>query len=84
MSYEAVLEQVKTAPEACLDEISQIISYVVYRHERQNGEIESFSAGCESLQKQTKAAGITEQNLYDFIKESRQKNRAAKISGALA
>lgn len=38
MSYEAVLEQVKTAPKACLDEISQIISYVVYRYEKENEE----------------------------------------------
>ena len=38
MSYEAVLEQVKTAPEECLDEISKIISYVVYRYEERKEE----------------------------------------------
>ena len=39
MSYESVLEQVKEAPEACLDEISQIISYVVYRYEQKNEKL---------------------------------------------
>lgn len=32
MSYETVLEQVRAAPEACLDEIASIIRYVVYRY----------------------------------------------------
>ncbi len=45
MSYETVLEQVKTAPEACLEEISQIISYVVYRYEKEN---EEFNAATKS------------------------------------
>ena len=40
MSYESVLEQVKTAPEACLDEISNIIGYVVYRYNQQNSKLE--------------------------------------------
>ncbi len=35
MTYEAVLTQVRAAPEACLDEISQIISYVVYRYKKE-------------------------------------------------
>lgn len=34
MSSETVLEQVKAAPEACLDEISSIIRYVVYRYQQ--------------------------------------------------
>ena len=38
MSYEAVLEQVRAVPEECLDEISQIISYVVYRYEHKAAE----------------------------------------------
>ena len=37
-TYEAVSAQIKAAPEACLDEISHIISYVVYRYEQQNEE----------------------------------------------
>lgn len=32
MSYETVLTQVREAPEACLDEISNYIEYVVHRH----------------------------------------------------
>ena len=36
MSYEALLEQIKAAPEECLDEISDFIDFVVYRYEKQN------------------------------------------------
>ena len=43
MSYESVLEQVKEAPEACLDEISQIIRYVVYRYEKKNEEFNTVT-----------------------------------------
>ncbi|MBO4509320.1 MAG: hypothetical protein J5747_11895 [Spirochaetaceae bacterium] len=43
MSYESVLEQVKEAPEACLDEISQIIRYVVYRYEKKNEEFNAVT-----------------------------------------
>ena len=54
MSYETVLEQIKTAPEACLEEISQIISYVVYRYEKENEKQEPTpqlaSAMLEALQ----------------------------------
>lgn len=35
MSYEAVLTQVRSVPEECLDEISNYIDYVVYRYEKQ-------------------------------------------------
>ena len=35
MSYEVVLTQVRSVPEACLDEISNYIDYVVYRYEKQ-------------------------------------------------
>ncbi len=35
MSYEAVLEQIKAAPEECLDEISDFIDFIVSRHEKQ-------------------------------------------------
>lgn len=40
MSYETVLEQIKAAPTECLDEISQIISYVVFRHEKKSIDTE--------------------------------------------
>lgn len=36
MSYDSVVEQIKAAPEACLDEISNIIGYVVFRYEKQD------------------------------------------------
>ena len=32
MTYEAVLTQVRNAPEACLDKISDYINYVVYQY----------------------------------------------------
>ena len=35
MSYETVLTQVKAAPEACLEKISDYIEYVVYCYEKQ-------------------------------------------------
>ena len=35
MSYETVLTQVREAPEACLDEISNYIEYVIYRYTKQ-------------------------------------------------
>lgn len=38
MSYESVLEQIKDAPEECLEEISQIIGYVVHRYEQKTAE----------------------------------------------
>ncbi len=43
MSYETVLSQVKSAPEACLDEISDYISYVVYRYEQKKAAEEEPS-----------------------------------------
>ena len=36
MSYEALLEQIKAAPEECLDEISDFIDFVVSRHGKQD------------------------------------------------
>ena len=55
MSYEAVLEQVKNAPEACLDEISQIISYVVYRYEKENEEFNDVTkAALEEVEQMKK------------------------------
>lgn len=52
MSYEAVLEQIKAAPEECLDEISDFIDFVVYRYEKQNEKPTSqlASAMLEALQ----------------------------------
>ncbi len=55
MSYEAVLEQVKTAPEACLEEISQIINYVVYRYKKESEEFNAVSkAALEEVEQMKK------------------------------
>ena len=56
MSYEKLLEHIKAAPEECLDEISNYVSYVVYRYEKQNEKSEEkptrqlASAMLEALQ----------------------------------
>lgn len=39
MSYEAVLAQVRSVPEEYLDEISNIISYVMYKHEKEEKSV---------------------------------------------
>ena len=52
MSYETVLEQVKAAPEECLDEISKIIRYVVYRYEDEiNAETKAALQEVEQMKK---------------------------------
>lgn len=56
MSYEAVLTQVKSVPEACLEDISNYIDYVVYRYEQKKNQEEKepspelASAMLEALQ----------------------------------
>ena len=45
MSYETILEQIKDLPEECLDEISDFIDFVVYRHEKQNEKSEENRLG---------------------------------------
>lgn len=56
MSYEALLEQIKAAPEECLDEISDFIDFIVSRREKQNEKNEKeptpqlASAMLEALQ----------------------------------
>lgn len=42
MSYETVLEQVKAAPEECLDEISVLIDDLVERYKRKNENADGF------------------------------------------
>ena len=39
--------------------------------------LEIFNAGCDSLQKQTEEAGVTEQDLYDLIKKVRRTKRTS-------
>ena len=77
MSYEAVLEQVKTAPEACLDEISQIIGYVVFRYKQKNEQLEEFTAMCDEAQRWAKSVGMKESDISAAIKEARAEKRRA-------
>ncbi len=58
MSYETVVEQVKSAPEECLDEISVVIKRIVNRHERQQNP--SVEAGLKWL---NRFAGSVPQNI---------------------
>ena len=76
MSYEAVLAQVREAPEACLEEISQIIRYVVFRHE-QEAKIDEFNALCAQTQAWAKEVGMTEQDITSSLKEMRAEKRMA-------
>ena len=76
MSYEAVLTQVREAPEECLEEISQIIRYVVFRHEKE-ARIDEFNTLCAQTQAWAKEVGMTEQDIADTIKEVRAEKRRA-------
>ena len=38
MSYESVVEQIKSVPEEYLDEISELIRFVLYRHQNEMTE----------------------------------------------
>lgn len=58
MSYETVVEQVKAAPEECLDEISVVIEKIVNQHERQQNP--SVEAGLKWL---NSFAGSVPQNI---------------------
>ena len=62
MSYETILEQIKDLPEECLDEISNYVSYVVYRYEKQKtaAEIiaETEAATAEIIEKLRKNGNI--------------------------
>ena len=44
MSYEAVLTQIKSVPEACIEDISNYIDYVVYRYEQEKIRMEKSQA----------------------------------------
>ncbi|QTQ13058.1 hypothetical protein HRQ91_00525 [Treponema parvum] len=52
MNYEAVLEQLRSVPVEYLDEISDIISYVMYKHEKEekNPSSQLADAMTEALQ----------------------------------
>ncbi len=75
MSYEALLEQIKAAPEECLDEISNYISYVIYRYEKQKTAAERFDDECAKAQTWAKKAGLSEQDILVALKEIRSENQ---------
>ena len=60
---------------------NQIVTNTIKEMRSEKRDLDSFNSGCESLRKQTEKAGLTEQDLYDFIKETRQKKRS---TGAIA
>ena len=75
MSYEALVEQIRSVPESCFNEISNYISYVLYRYEKQNSAAEHFAAICAEAQSWAKDVGITEQDINDNLKELRAEKR---------
>lgn len=79
MSYETVVEQVKTVPEECLDEISEMIADVVERYERQKkpANLEEFNALCAEAQKWAKSVGMTETDIQSAKKEIRREKARA-------
>ena len=78
MSYEAVLTQVREAPEECLEEISQIIRYVVFRHEKKTAA-ERFAEVAADAQAWAKEVGMTEQDVASSLKEMRLEKRRAVL-----
>lgn len=77
MSYEAILEQVKAAPEACLNEISNYIDYVVYRYNQRNEKLEEFNTMCAEAQTWAKSVGMKESDISAAIKEVRAEKKRA-------
>lgn len=74
MSYETVLEKVKTVPEACLDEISGFIDYIVYRYNEKysnQSKLKEFNLLCEESQSWAKENNVTEDDIYAAIKNVR-------------
>lgn len=74
MSYETVMEKVKTVPESCLDEISGFIDYIVYRYnEKYNNQskLKEFNLLCEESQSWAKENNITEDDIKAAVKSVR-------------
>ena len=77
MSYDLVLEQVKSAPEECLEDISNYIDYVLYRYEKRNSSLDEFNSLCSESQKWAKSVGLTEDDIQLAKKEVRARKRLA-------
>lgn len=69
MSYEAVLEKVKSVPEECLDEISLLIDSVVAQHEKESRNSEFIF---DSLVHHTDRAD----NADDYIRSFRDNDKS--------
>lgn len=77
MSYDLVMEQVKSAPEECLEEISNYISYVLYRYQKKNSTLDEFNSLCDESQKWARMVGLTEDDIQLAKKEVRARKRLA-------
>ncbi len=77
MGYDAVIEQVKSTPEEYLEEISNYISFIRYRSEKKNSEIDEFNSLCAESQKWAKSVGMTEADIQAAKKEWRAEKRRA-------
>ena len=51
MSYETVIKQIKTLPEACLDDASKYLDFLLYQYARLNPLIESDEEFKAKMQK---------------------------------
>lgn len=74
MSYETVLEKVKTVPESCLDEISEFIDYIIFRYkEKYNNQskVKEFNLLCEESQSWAKENNVTDTDIKAAIKTVR-------------
>lgn len=74
MSYETVLEKVKTVPESCLDEISEFIDYIIFRYkEKYNNQskVKEFNLLCEETQSWAKENNVTDSDIKAAIKTVR-------------
>ncbi len=75
MSYDSVMEQVKSVPAEYLEEVSNYIAYILYRYKRQNSKIEEFNELCVESQEWTKSVGLTESDIQSVKKEIRAEKK---------
>ena len=69
MSYETVLTQVKSVPEACLEDISNYIDYVVYRYEQKKAEEKPSPELEEAMQEALMISGDPSVKSFSTTKE---------------
>ena len=77
MSYETVMEKVKTVPESCLDEISEFIDYIIFRYNEKysnQSKMKEFNLLCE--ESQSWENNITENDIKDSIKSVRAEKKS--------